>query len=197
VLTLNNIVQRISDFADAHEQINTFFFLTLPDNEKDLEGAYPMLFCEPVSSEVAKNYDSFTLQFMIVNQPIRDNRNSIQEVLSDTKLIANDVIAYLAYQISEMVLTDVVGMEHIVDAGDDSVTGWRFSVNFKLNQGLDSCNIPATSTPDNTYGQVLILNQDGDTIATLNAGQTYTVEQLQAVIDTIDNNTATIIDPID
>lgn len=156
-----------------------------------------MLFCEPVSSEVAKNYDSFTLQFMIVNQPIRDNRNSIQEVLSDTKLMANDVIAYLAYQISEMVLTDVVGMEHIVDAGDDSVTGWRFSVNFKLNQGLDSCNIPATSTPDNTYGQVLILNQDGDTIATLNAGQTYTVEQLQAVIDTIDNNTATIIDPID
>lgn len=196
MITLNTIVQRLSDFVDAHYQLESFFFTYIPDREKDTEGVYPFLFAELVSSQVGENFDSYTFDMMCVNQPKKDDRTSVQEVLSDMKLVANDVIAYLKMQDTDFWMASEFNLEPLVDVSDDSVTGWRFQVQLRVNQGLDACQIPATTTPENNSGKVRILNQDGDTIAELYAGQTYTVEQLQAVIDTIDGNTTTIIDPI-
>lgn len=169
----------------------------LPDTEKDEPLIYPMLFCEVKGSGVGENYDRYDFDFMVVNQPKSDDRTSVQEVLSDTKLMANDVIAYLKMRVSDYFLDPDFVLEPIIDASDDAVTGWKWSLSIRLNQGLDSCIIPSDLTPANDSSKVLILNQDGDTIATLYAGMTYTVEQLQAVIDTITGNTTTIIDPID
>lgn len=197
MITLNKIVKGLSDFASAHQQINGFFFQMLPDTEKDEVLIYPMLFAEITGSEVGENYDRYTFDFMVVNQPKVDDRTSNQEVLSDTKLMANDVIAYLKMQVQDYFLVSDFTLEPLFEVSDDSVSGWRWSLSITLNQGLDSCIIPATTTPENESSQVLILNQDGETIATLYAGMTYTVEQLQAVIDTITGNTTTIIDPID
>lgn len=45
-------------------------------------------------------------------------------------------------------------------------------------------------------GNVIIEDQDANTIATIPAPGTYTVEVLTEIVDTIDSNTATIIDPI-
>ena len=44
--------------------------------------------------------------------------------------------------------------------------------------------------------QVLIQDQNGNTLQTFTTSGTYTVEVLQQIIDTINSNTATIIDPI-
>jgi NTP pyrophosphatase (non-canonical NTP hydrolase) len=42
----------------------------------------------------------------------------------------------------------------------------------------------------------LIKDQSGNTLQTFTTSGTYTVEVLQEIIDTINSNTATIIDPI-
>ena len=44
--------------------------------------------------------------------------------------------------------------------------------------------------------QVDIKDQNGNTLQTFTTSGTYTVEVLQQIIDTINSNTATVIDPI-
>lgn len=169
----------------------------LPDTEKDEPLIYPMLFCEVKGSGVGENYDRYDFDFMVVNQPKSDDRTSVQEVLSDTKLMANDVIAYLKMRVSDYFLDPDFVLEPIIDASDDAVTGWKWSLSIRLNQGLDSCIIPSDLTPDNDSSKVLILNQDGDTIATLYAGMTYTVTELTNLLQNLGTPTTTIIQNLD
>ena len=87
----------------------------------------------------------------------------------------------------------------------------HFDLTISSAIGNDSCNLPITSGNilDNNYiyvggvinqivgnFQVLIQDQNGNTIQTFTTSGTYTVEVLQQIIDTINSNTATVIDPL-
>lgn len=191
MITLNNIVNTIKAFATAHSQINSSFFAMLPDNDKDEPLIYPMLFFELTSGGVAENSETFVFDFMVVNQPKRDDRTSVQEVLSDTKQMANDVIAYLVMQNQDFFTDKDYTLEPIIDASDDSVTGWKWSLSIRLNQGLDSCVIPATTTPENNSSKVLIVDRAGNIVAELFAGMTYVDLSFKMVYSTTTLTTLT------
>lgn len=74
-----------------------------------------------------------------------------QEVLSDTKLISNDLVAYLKYGMEDVSLDVPVTMTPVYDAGEDGSYGWEFTLNLRLNQGLDLCFVPADFITANIY----------------------------------------------
>lgn len=106
------------------------------------------MFCE--FSEDASNTDekaeTFNLDFYILDQPNSKTgrRTNTQEILSDTKLIANDLIAYLRYTEFDAGLLKIdlpVSMKDRIGVTDDDVTGWSFTLNIKVNNELDLCGV--------------------------------------------------------
>lgn len=196
MLTLNQIVKIVSDFAGLHTQINSFHFAINPFKEPN-SPEYPNLLMELTASDIIDNVETYTFDFLLIDIVSDDNREAETiETLSDTKLMANDVIAFLKYKVSQVNIDLPVNLEPIQFGGSDGFVGWRFSIRFKIPQGLDACVIPMTGSVVVNTSVVRIRNQDGTIIHELTAPNDYFVEELRAIIDTIDNNTVTIIDPI-
>jgi hypothetical protein len=80
---------------------------------------------------------------------------------------------------------------------DHELSGHFFDIQISQQFENDVCALPVSGMPTYSSSQlVTIVNQNGTVIATLIGGQSYTVEQLTEIIDTIDGNTTTVIDPI-
>ena len=162
---------------------------------------YPLLYGAVRPSPIVGTSETFRLEFAICTKA-GINRRGVTEALSDTKQICKDLISYFTnpyfdddFQINKQ---SGVTLNPFQDADDDGVYGWSFELDIIAPFDWDVCQIPVTGlpVPSNT-GLVEIYDiNTNQTIVTLNAGARYGVEQLQAIIDTITNNTTTIIDPI-
>jgi len=184
VLTLNQLIARIQTFATAHKQLKGSFLFELPNIKgPDEARVYPCLTALLVSTEPSEQQETFSILFTVWDLPSDDNhRMQAQEVLSDTKLIANDIVAYLKYGMDDVSLDVPVTMTPVYDAGEDGSYGWEFTLNLRLNQGLDLCVVPADGIviPEGISG-VRIFDQDGNLLDTLNSGQSYFVTVVSAI----------------
>ena len=160
MFTLNKILKRLELFQTQHKQLNSFFFGKIPEIGASNSVNYPLLYCQLAedSSEVNERVEYFNMEFWIVDLPNTKTGKdrSVQEVLSDTKQIANDLVAYLRYtNFSEgSLLIDLpVSMRDLIDAGDDCVSGWSFTLRLKTANQLDLCGIPMNGsyTPPDGY----------------------------------------------
>jgi hypothetical protein len=193
--TLHNVITILEQFANAHKQINSFLFQVLPDDQPDVAVRYPLLMCEIENSEIGEQQDLYRLSFVICDIPNQDdNKRDVRTILSDTKLIANDLVAYLRYtRFGEFMRVDAPAtLSPVYDAGEDGFSGWQFALNFRLNQGLNSCNIPMTGVSHPNTNVVIIYDQDGNELERISAPGVYFVTVFDAIQDTIDNNTTTI-----
>jgi hypothetical protein len=153
VLTLNQLIKRIQTFATAHKQLKGSFLFELPNIKgPDEARTYPCLTALLVSTEPSEQQETFSILFTVWDLPSDDNhRMQAQEVLSDTKLIANDIVAYLKYGMEDVSLDVPVTMTPVYDAGEDGSYGWEFTLNLRLNQGLDLCFVPYDLITANIY----------------------------------------------
>lgn len=192
MLTLNQLIAKIQAFATAHKQLKGSFLFELPNIKgSDQARIYPCLTALLASSEPSEQQEVYSILFTVWDLPSDDNhRIQAQEALSDTKLISNDLIAYLKYGIDDILLDVPVTMTPVYDSGEDGCYGWEFTLNLRLNQGLDLCSVPANgviSPPD--MNVVSIFDQDGNLLDTLKSGQSYFV----TVVSAIDGGSATTI----
>lgn len=204
MFTLNSIIQQIELFQQNHEQLNSFYFGEISDVGASNAENYPMLRCvlRPEGSERGEALNSFYFDFAVLDIPNKTgNDTNVQECLSDTKLIADDLVAYFRYTKFETPLKIQlpVTMQSGTEMTDDEVTGWMFTIKMSLAQGLDLCAIPSVAyTPPIDYNKVRILSKaTGAVLYRILAGQDFTIEELTEIIDTITANETTIIDPID
>ena len=153
MLTLNQLIARIQTFATAHKQLKGSFLFELPNIKgPDEARVYPCLTSLLVSTEPSEQQETFSILFTVWDLPSDDNhRMQAQEVLSDTKLISNDLVAYLKYGMDDVSLDVPVTMTPVYDAGEDGSYGWEFTLNLRLNQGLDLCFVPADFITANIY----------------------------------------------
>lgn len=153
MLTLNQLIARIQTFATAHKQLKGSFLFELPNIKgPDEARVYPCLTSLLVSTEPSEQQETFSILFTVWDLPSDDNhRMQAQEVLSDTKLISNDLVAYLKYGMDDVSLDVPVTMTPVYDAGEDGSYGWEFTLNLRLNQGLDLCFVPADFLAPNIY----------------------------------------------
>ena len=153
MLTLNQLIARIQTFATAHKQLKGSFLFELPNIKgPDEARVYPCLTSLLVSTEPSEQQETFSILFTVWDLPSDDNhRMQAQEVLSDTKLISNDLVAYLKYGMEDVSLDVPVTMTPVYDAGEDGSYGWEFTLNLRLNQGLDLCVVPADFITANIY----------------------------------------------
>lgn len=215
MITLNQDIELFKNFALKHKGINSFYFGDESEADTNVEIVYPFMNVILQGSSVTDNVVS-RKYMIVISDLVNKDISNINQVLSDTERICYDVPNYLR-QVSNSKLLGAfksdmnISLTDFTERNDDDVSGHFFDLTISSAMGNDGCNLPIDSGNilDNNYiyvggtinqnvgtFQVDIKDQNGNTLQTFTTSGTYTVEVLQQIIDTINSNTATVIDPL-
>lgn len=212
MLTLNQDIELLSQFAVKHKAINSFYFGNEAEADTSLNIVYPFM------NAILQNQSSLNgvisrTYLIIISDLVQTDKSNLNHVLSDTERICWDIPLYMR-QVSNSGLVGAFRVNPNITVtpddsrNDDNVASSYFDLTISSPIGNDACNLPinAGNILDNNYiyvggsmsGNFLveIKDQDGNVLQTFNTSGIYTVEILQQIFDTITANTATIIDPI-
>ena len=197
MLTLNQIVKILENQKINNAQLNkgTFLFGDPWEYGANNTIQYPLVGVNLNNSNLNGNLQTFNFNVFVCDLVHKDESNET-EVLSDLHTVTLDYWANIRMYLQDLYNADVnltANLTDFTERFDDEVTGWQldFSINQIYDRGI--CDTPDSGE---NAGKAFIIDQNGNVLTYLNAGQSYTVEVLQAIIDTINNNSSTIIDPI-
>ena len=215
MITLNQDIELFKNFALKHKGINSFYFGDESEADTNVEIVYPFMNVILQGSNIADGVVS-RKYMIVISDLVNKDISNVNQVLSDTERLCYDVPNYLRQVSNSKLLGPFkfdanISLTDFTERNDDDVSGHFFDLTISSAIGNDSCNLPINSGNilDNNYiyvggtinqivgtFQVDIKDQNGNTLQTFYTSGTYTVEVLQQIIDTINSNTATIIDPI-
>ena len=215
MITLNQDIELFKNFALKHKGINSFYFGDESEADTNVEIVYPFMNVILQGSSVTDNVVS-RKYMIVISDLVNKDISNINQVLSDTERICYDVPSYLRQvrnsgYLGAFRFDPNIALTDFTERNDDDVSGHYFDLTISSAVGNDGCNLPIDSGNilDNNYiyvggtinqivgnFQVDIKDQNGNTLQTFYTSGTYTVEVLQQIIDTINSNTATVIDPL-
>jgi hypothetical protein len=215
MITLNQDIELFKNFALKHKGINSFYFGDESEADTNIEIVYPFMNVILQGSSVTDNVVS-RKYMIVISDLVNKDISNINQVLSDTERLCYDVPSYLRQvrnsgYLGAFRFDPNIALTDFTERNDDDVSGHYFDLTISSAVGNDGCNLPIDSGNilDNNYiyvggtinqivgnFQVLIQDQNGNTLQTFTTSGTYTVEVLQQIIDTINSNTATVIDPL-
>lgn len=215
MITLNQDIELFKNFALKHKGINSFYFGDESEADTNVEIVYPFMNVILQGSSVTDNVVS-RKYMIVISDLVNKDISNINQVLSDTERICYDVPSYLRQvrnsgYLGAFRFDPNISLTDFTERNDDDVSGHYFDLTISSAVGNDGCNLPIDSGNilDNNYiyvggtinqivgnFQVDIKDQNGNTLQTFTTSGTYTVEVLQQIIDTINSNTATVIDPL-
>jgi hypothetical protein len=144
VLTLNQIVKKLETFANAHKQLSgNFLFGQFYDYVANKSEQYPAMIVYLQPNQLSENTDTYTFQVTICDRLKKDDTNEI-EVLSDTNLIAKDLITYFKNSPTErdVIINTSVTLNDFSDREDSETAGYFFDLTFRQNFDYNYCAIP-------------------------------------------------------
>lgn len=197
MLTLNRLLQTFEDIKTNNAQLSngTFYFGDPWEFGANAPIQYPFMGMVLNGSNINGNLITTSFKVFFCDLVHKDESNE-QDVLSDMQYIAVDVYSEIKRILEDGYPATVSITSPLIDFTerfDDDVTGWEMDITIEQFYDHSTCDIPNSAA---NAGKARIIDQDGNILAYLSANQSYTVEVLQAIIDTITNNTTTIVDPI-
>ena len=213
MLTLNQDIELLEQFAIKHKAINSFYFGNESEADTEVEIVYPFMNAILQSAVMDKGMVTRTY-LIIISDLVNKDLSNLNHVISDTERICWDLPLYMR-QVSNSGLIGSfkvnmnVSVTHDIARNDDDVASNYFDLTISSPIGNDSCNLPINSGNILTNNYIYIgggtmsgnftveiKDQNGNVLQTFNTSGTYTVEVLTQIMDTITSNTSTIIDPI-
>ena len=212
MLTLNQDIELLSQFAIKHKGINSFYFGNEAEADTNVEIVYPFMNAILQNQSIENGIVSRTY-LIIISDLVQKDISNLNHVLSDTERICWDIPLYMR-QVSNSGLVGSFKVDMNINVtsdtsrNDDDVASNYFDLTISSPLGNDACNLPiaAGNILNGNYiyvggsmagnFTVEIKDQSGNVLQTFNTSGVYTVEVLQQILDTITANTATIIDPI-
>lgn len=212
MLTLNQDIELLSQFAVKHKGVNSFYFGNEAEADTNVKINYPFMNAILQNQSIENGIVSRTY-LIIISDLVQKDLSNLNHVLSDTERICWDVPLYMR-QVSNSGLVGSFKVDMNINVtsdtsrNDDDVASNYFDLTISSPLGNDACNLPiaAGNILNENYiyvggsmagdFTVEIKDQSGNVLQTFNTSGVYTVEVLQQILDTITANTATIIDPI-
>jgi len=197
-MTVNNVIQLFQNIVTSHLMLKGFGFGNLFEiNGKIKPGLqYNLLWLVPLESQTTQQTKARRFLLLCVGK-VHKNKDNRNEVWSDTEQILDDIVKILRNESDNYNLLNDPAYTPVDEEHADWVTGWQTEIVLETDFNSNFCDIPMNDMPPDTYENFArVVDQDGNLITRLYAGQTYSVEVLREIIDTIDGNESTIIDPI-
>ena len=212
MLTLNQDIELLNQFAIKHKSINSFYFGNESEADTEVNIVYPFMNAILQNQSMVNGLITRTY-LIIISDLVQKDLSNLNHVLSDTERICWDLPLYMR-QVSNSGLigsfkVDMnVNVTHDVARNDDDVASNYFDLTITSPIGNDSCNLPINSGNILTNNYIYvggtmtgnftveIKDQDGNVIQTFNTSGEYVVTVLSGIKDTITSNVTTITDDI-
>lgn len=212
MLSLNQDIELLSQFAVKHKGINSFYFGNEAEADTNVEIVYPFMNAILQNQSIENGIVSRTY-LIIISDLVQKDLSNLNHVLSDTERICWDVPLYMR-QVSNSGLVGSFKVDMNINVtsdtsrNDDDVASNYFDLTISSPLGNDACNLPiaAGNILNGNYiyvggsmagnFTVEIKDQDGNVLQTFNTSGEYTVTVLSGIKDTITSNVTTIIDNI-
>lgn len=212
MLTLNQDIELLSQFAVKHKAINSFYFGNEAEADTSLNIVYPFM------NAILQNQSSLNgvisrTYLIIISDLVQTDKSNLNHVLSDTERICWDIPLYMR-QVSNSGLVGSFKVDMNINVtsdtsrNDDDVASNYFDLTISSPLGNDACNLPIASgnilngnyiyVGGSMAGNftVEIKDQSGNVLQTFNTSGEYTVTVLSGIKDTITSNVTTITDDI-
>lgn len=194
-MTINQVKDLFENIATAHLQIKDFAYGELWEIEEKMnkEAKYPMLYVAPVQSVAGDQVMDRTFHVMVFDMLSKDKSNVI-DAWSDTEQILYDVVKIFKNESSNY---EVVGESTLIPFKEDNsdwAIGYRAELVIRTDANSNYCDVPSnTFVSPNTPAFAQVKDQNGNVLANLYSGDTYTVIVASGILDDL-NATVTVID---
>ena len=155
--TYNEIVNILRDYSEANFVIKSFgngHPSELVENSQFLDLEYPIMWADDLPNTVSTGKDSYKFRMYFLGQvaTLKEKtastlkESNINEVRSDQKQNALDLISYLVQQTTFPDLTTdrTITLTPITEEFNDTLTGWYFDLTINDAFRYSACNIPIT-----------------------------------------------------
>lgn len=142
-MTLNQVIKKIEDIGNAHEQIKTTFYGSAFDFlSKGSDALYPAFIFDLNNASI--NGKTLTLSFSLffMDRMLPEETN-YQDVISDQLLTAQDIIAQLSYNDFNFDLQESVTLNAFSESTPDLLAGWQTDISLDLPYIYNRCEVPS------------------------------------------------------
>lgn len=146
-LTLNQVVKSLNNIAVNHPQINHFFFGEEWDFATSGVVNCPAMIVTLEPTDVGTSTISYNMKIYIGDLVQKDLSNKT-EVLSDTMLIALDIIAILKSPAYNWSFDGTSTLSDFEDSFDCELYGHYFNIKLKVSAPSDRCAVPGSQLFD-------------------------------------------------
>jgi len=143
LVNYKQVIEDLEDFANNHEQINSFGYGDLTQLTMDVitkqEPKYTRMYVIPGDTLLNQNELVYNFQIIVTDQLNNDYSNQ-RDVMSDTLEIMKDIMA--TFYLSEYESLWPAGVEPFLENYETILTGWV--INIQLSQPFDynRCDLP-------------------------------------------------------
>ena len=143
--TLNQLIQKLNDFATSHQQVNSFGFGDLWEIEASGAKDAVVMWANVTNGNIDIAGKQATIDFRIcIMDLVKKDESNENEVLSDCYLIAMDLVAYLNNNPNwdNYTIASNVPMTPFTERFDNDWSGWIVDITLQNRFVSDYCQIP-------------------------------------------------------
>lgn len=142
-MTLNQLIQTITDIGKAHKQIKTVFYGDAFEFlSKGTDNVYPAMFFDINSGRISNLTSTIDFTFFFADRVLPDRENE-QEVQSDQLSVCYDIVAQLNENDFEFTLQDSITINFFVENTPDYLAGVNATISIDLPFLKDRCQVPS------------------------------------------------------
>jgi hypothetical protein len=142
--TINQIKAELEEIANAHQQVNTFFWGDLLRAWKEEEIEYPLMCAYYPDASFLYNQTELQLVVIIADKHYKDWNINLDEVESDTLQIARDIFNTInsSKRWNNLLRVDGCTVNKFINDTGDECAGHTMTFNIKLRENSGVCGLP-------------------------------------------------------
>jgi hypothetical protein len=140
-MTLNQIVKQITAFGNNHEQIKFVYFGDVWERLSNGEVTYPAMFFTLTNAQILAKQIQYNFSIYVMDRMLMEETNET-DVLSDTTLIGQDIVANLRSPEYSWLVGDNMPVTFYTESDPDYLAGIKIDCTLTLSSLNDTCQIP-------------------------------------------------------
>jgi hypothetical protein len=146
MLTLNELVKKITEIGEGHKMIKTTYYGNVFDFlAKTPDARYPAMLFDLDTANFNGQVLNVNMVFFFFDRVLAETTNEL-DVLNDQLLVASDIVAQLRYQLFDFLTGGNVPLTFFREETPDILAGVRASITFEIPFDADRCAGPTSFT---------------------------------------------------